>query len=98
MNFIPLMGKFEGGISLIPCSFFYYCPGFQIGVCDGALHPSPYSTRAIGDTLSHEGGHFVPTISSSLFNAANVTPRWQEMVSNKYFGLYLSIDTKHNLF
>ena len=26
------MGKFEGGISLIPCSFFQYCPGFQISV------------------------------------------------------------------
>ena len=32
MNSIPLMGKFEGRIGLIPCSVFFYCLGFQIGV------------------------------------------------------------------
>ena len=26
------MGKFEGRIGLIPCSVFFYCLGFQIGV------------------------------------------------------------------
>ena len=33
------------------------------------------------------GGHFVPTISSSLYNVANMIPKLQYMVSNKYFGL-----------
>ena len=32
MNSIPLIGKFEGRIGLIPGSVFFYCPGFQIGV------------------------------------------------------------------
>ena len=27
------------------------------------------------------GGHFVPTISSSLYNMANMIPKWQDMVS-----------------
>ena len=26
------MGKFEGRIGLIPCSVFFYCLGFKIGV------------------------------------------------------------------
>ena len=30
------MGKFEGRIGLIPCSVFFYCLGFQIGV--GQFH------------------------------------------------------------
>ena len=33
------MGKFEGRIGLIPCSVFFYCLGFQIGViCPPVYH------------------------------------------------------------
>ena len=59
---------------------------------------NPILTQALGGMLLHEGEHFVPTISSNLYNMANMTLRWQDMVSKKNFGLYLVIDTKHNLF
>ena len=39
-------------------------------------------------------GHLVPNISSSLCNMANMNPRLQDMDSQKYFGLYLSIQTQ----
>ena len=32
MNSSHLMCHFDDGISLIPCSFFFYWPCFQIGV------------------------------------------------------------------
>ena len=38
MNSIPLMGKFEGRIGLIPSSVFFYCLGFQIGVWQGKTY------------------------------------------------------------
>ena len=56
----------------------------------------PYSTWALGDTLLHGGGHFVPASTLSLYNSANMPPSHQNLISNKNFGLYLSIDTKNS--
>ena len=42
------------------------------------------------------GGHFVPASTLSLYNAANMPPSHQNLISNKNFGLYLSIDTKNS--
>ena len=42
------------------------------------------------------GGHFVPASALSLYNSANIPPSHQNLISNKNFGLYLSIDTKNS--
>ena len=38
----------------------------------------------------------MPASTLSLYNAANMPPSHQNLISNKNFGLYLSIDTKNS--
>ena len=40
--------------------------------------------------------HFVPASTLILYNSANMPPSHQNLISNKNFGLYLSIDTKNS--
>ena len=47
----------------------------------------PYSTWALGDTLTHGGGWNPHALTSSLQNEANISPGWLDLISIKDFGL-----------
>ena len=50
-----------------------------------------------GRYILHGVGHFVSRLILSPFDSANMPPSHQNLISNKNFGLYLSIDTKNSL-
>ena len=59
-----------------------------------SLNPIPHGLWEIRCYMG--GGHFVPASNLSLHNSTNLSHSHQNLISNKNFGLYLSIDTKNS--